>query len=391
MDLTLLPESAEVAATARTMFSRHPAASAADNTAADNTAADATSGTVDGALWGAVVAAGWLDILAVPELDYPRIEAAVCLLDEVGRAQPCAPLQVGLVTRWLATAVPGLAGWCDRLAAQPGLLAALGWTLGERPDLPLRLRRQGSGYRLDGDLGIVREAAMASDLLAMAELDGQPMLVAVPLRADGVSADGVSADGVRVTTIDAVGDLRQARVQLDAVLIGEQDVSPGPGPAQKARADALLLILDAAELTGCAQIALEMTVDHARTRRQFDRPLGAFQAVRHRIADMSSDVAQSRWLLHRSAVSLAQADDDTVAAAVTQAHALALWNSVALERVIASAHQVHGGVGFIRDHPLHRYFGRQKASMFSWGQPAGHAASVLAALFPGQEKIMLDL
>jgi alkylation response protein AidB-like acyl-CoA dehydrogenase len=129
-------------------------------------------------------------------------------------------------------------------------------------------------------------------------------------------------------------------------------------------------------------------VHHARTRRQFGRPLGAFQAVRHRIADMSSDVAQSRWLLYRAADRLARAQDP--AAAVTEAHALALWNSVALERVISSAHQVHGGVGFIRDHPLHRYFGRQKASMFSWGQSADYSAFVLASLFPAQELVFSD-
>jgi alkylation response protein AidB-like acyl-CoA dehydrogenase len=200
------------------------------------------------------------------------------------------------------------------------------------------------------------------------------MLVAIPLQASGVS----------VTPVDSVGGLRQAHLRVAAALLTADDVTAGPDRSESARVDALLLILDAAELVGCAEMALEMTVHHAQTRHQFGRPLGAFQAVRHRIADMTSNVEQSRWLLYRSAELLACGADP--APALTQAHALALWNSVALDRVLGSAHQVHGGVGFIRDHPLHRYFGRQKASMFSWGQPADHAESVLAACF-GTAKI----
>jgi alkylation response protein AidB-like acyl-CoA dehydrogenase len=366
MHLTLLPESADLAAAARSLIARHLGAATADRAA------------VSGPLWDAAVKAGWPEILAAPVLEYAELEAAICLLQEVGRAQPPIALQVSMAARWFAAAVPGLAGWRGQLTGQPGQIVALSWPLGTAQVPSLRLSRSGRGYRLDGDLGIVREAAVAGELLATADLDGRLMLVVFPLQCDGVS----------VIPIDGVGGLRQARVRVAGALVGDNDVSPGLPSGDKARADALLLILDAAELAGCAEMALEMTVQHARTRRQFGRPLGAFQAVRHRIADMTSDVEQSRWLLYRSAATLARGE---AAAAKRDAHALALWNSVALERVIMSAHQVHGGVGFIRDHPLHLYFGRQKASMFSWGQPADHAESLLAAVFPDQGKVRLDL
>jgi alkylation response protein AidB-like acyl-CoA dehydrogenase len=355
MDLTLRAESAEFAATARSLIARYLGAAADDREAASKP------------LWDAAVTAGWLEVLGSP-LEYTDLEAAVCLLVEVGRAQPPIALQVGMAARWLAASVPGLAAWRGRLADQPDQIVALCWPLGAGSPPPLQLTRREHGYQADGDLGIVREAAPAGELLAQAELDGQPMLAVLPLRRDGIS----------VTPVDGVGSLRQGRVQVDAAQLAEDEVSPGLAPGDQARADALLLILDAAELTGCAEMALEMTVRHARTRRQFDRPIGTFQAVRHRIAGMASDVEQSRWLLYRSAAGLAQAED--AAHALAQAHALALWNSVALERVIASAHQVHGGIGFIRDHPLHRYFGRQKASMFTWAQPADHVESVLASV-----------
>jgi 3-oxocholest-4-en-26-oyl-CoA dehydrogenase beta subunit len=354
MDLSLRAESAELAATARSLLARYLGAAADDREAASKP------------LWDAAVTAGWLEVLGTP-LEYTDLEAAVCLLLEVGRAQPPIALQVGMAARWLAASVPGLAAWRGRLADQPDQIVALHWRLGVGSP-SLQLTRRGHGYQADGDLGIVREAAAAGELLAQAELDGQPMLVVLPVRRDGVS----------VTPVHGVGSLRQGRVRVDAVQLAEDEVSPGLDPGDQARADALLLILDAAELTGCAEMALEMTVRHARTRRQFDRPIGTFQAVRHRIAGMASDVEQSRWLLYRSAAGLARTED--AAQALAQAHALALWNSVALERVIASAHQVHGGVGFIRDHPLHRYFGRQKASMFTWAQPADHAESVLASV-----------
>ena len=349
MDLTLRAESAEFAATARSLIARYLGAAADDREAASKP------------LWDAAVTAGWLEVLGSP-LEYTDLEAAVCAAT------------LGLAT-FLALAVPtggnrvpGLAAWRGRLADQPDQIVALCWPLGAGSPPPLQLTRREHGYQADGDLGIVREAAPAGELLAQAELDGQPMLAVLPLRRDGIS----------VTPVDGVGSLRQGRVQVDAAQLAEDEVSPGLAPGDQARADALLLILDAAELTGCAEMALEMTVRHARTRRQFDRPIGTFQAVRHRIAGMASDVEQSRWLLYRSAAGLAQAED--AAHALAQAHALALWNSVALERVIASAHQVHGGIGFIRDHPLHRYFGRQKASMFTWAQPADHVESVLASV-----------
>jgi 3-oxocholest-4-en-26-oyl-CoA dehydrogenase beta subunit len=355
MDLTLRAESAELAATARSLIAHHLSAAANDREAASKL------------LWDAAVKAGWLEVLGNP-LEYTNLEAAVCLLLEIGRAQPPIALQVGMAARWLADCVPGLEAWRGRLADHPAQIIALYWPLGAGSPPLLHLTRRGHDYQADGDLGIVREAAGAGELLAQAELDGQPMLVVLPLRRDGIA----------VTPVDGVGSLRQGRVRVDAVRLAQDQVSHGLDPGEQARADALLLILDAAELTGCAEMALEMTARHARTRRQFDRPIGAFQAVRHRIAGMASDVEQSRWLLYRSAAGLAQAED--AAQALVQAHALALWNSVALERVIASAHQVHGGVGFIRDHPLHRYFGRQKASMFTWAEPVDHAKSVLVSV-----------
>jgi alkylation response protein AidB-like acyl-CoA dehydrogenase len=358
MDMVLQPESAELAGTARLLIGRHSGPAPRSTAEPD----------FDPALWGAAVDAGWPSILASADCGYAELEAAVGLLSEVGRAQALIPLQASMVLGWLAATVPGLAGWHERAARQPGPIGALCWRLAGSPGPAPRLTHSQDGYSVSGDLGAVRDAAVATDLLVAADLGAEPRLVLLPLTPDGVS----------VVPVESMGGLRRARVRADRVRIPDDRVLPWPGPEGRSRTDALLLILDGAELLGCAQMVLEMTAEHARSRHQFGRPLGAFQAVRHRIADMTCDVEESRCLLYRSAARWASGADATA-----DTRALSLWNSIALERVVASAHQIHGGVGFIRDHPLHRYFGRQKASMFSWGQTADHVDSVIGTLFPG--------
>ena len=94
-----------------------------------------------------------------------------------------------------------------------------------------------------------------------------------------------------------------------------------------------------------------MTVEHAGGRIQFDRPVGSFQSVLHRLAYMLCDLEDIRCMVAR----LAATGSDRLASP------LAVWTAQASRRILAGAHQIHGGVGFIRVHPLFMFFGRQKA------------------------------
>src|SRR5207253_6291339 len=104
-----------------------------------------------------------------------------------------------------------------------------------------------------------------------------------------------------------------------------------------------------AYVVGCAERALELSVEHAKNREQFGRPIGAFQAVAHRCADMRTDIDACRVLAHQAAWALDRGPADLEVAAAKS------YANDALRRVFRHAHQVHGAVGFSTEHELHRY------------------------------------
>src|SRR5205823_4124168 len=127
--------------------------------------------------------------------------------------------------------------------------------------------------------------------------------------------------------------------------------------------------------TPAAERALEMTVDHARTRVQFGRPIGSFQAVAHRCVDMRTDLDALRHLVWQAAWSL---EPGRVAPLAVSA-ALA-YGSEALRRIFMHAHQVHGAIGFSTEHDLHLFTRRAKAAELQWGSPARHHERVAQAM-----------
>ena len=124
----------------------------------------------------------------------------------------------------------------------------------------------------------------------------------------------------------------------------------------------------AAELVGVSQRVMEMAVEYARDRKQFDRPIGAYQAVSHRCADMLRDVESARSTMLWAAWA-AEAEPETLPLAASIAKALASdagWN------VTSSALQVHGGIGFTWEHDLHFFFKRAKVDGTLYGSARAH-------------------
>jgi alkylation response protein AidB-like acyl-CoA dehydrogenase len=130
----------------------------------------------------------------------------------------------------------------------------------------------------------------------------------------------------------------------------------------------------AAETVGVAQRAMEMAVDYARERKQFDRPIGSYQAVSHRCAQMLLEVEGSRSAAYYAAW-CADAEPDSLAQAASMAKAYA---SDAGWRVCTSSLQVHGGIGFTWEHDLHFYLKRAKANALMFGSAAEHRERVAA-------------
>lgn len=114
--------------------------------------------------------------------------------------------------------------------------------------------------------------------------------------------------------------------------------------------------IQCAEMVGVAQQVLEMTASYAPTRIQFGRPIGSFQAVQHRLADMLIDVEGARWTTYQAVWRLSKGLPAAREVAIAKA-----WTSDACQRVASGAQHIHGGLGMEMDYDLHFYFRRAKA------------------------------
>ncbi len=120
----------------------------------------------------------------------------------------------------------------------------------------------------------------------------------------------------------------------------------------------------------------EIAVDYAKERVQFGRPIGSFQAIQHKCADMVTDVEGSRFIMYKAAWSV-NTDQDDAQMAVNMAKA---WCSEATRRVVAHGQQIHGGIGFTKDYKVQLYFRRQKRAELAFGDADHHRELVAQQL-----------
>ncbi|TXK34411.1 acyl-CoA dehydrogenase family protein [Nonomuraea sp. C10] len=235
-------------------------------------------------------------------------------------------------------------------------------------------RRDGDGWRLDGAKTHVVDGATADLLLVVANTPDGPAVFAVErATAPAGGPDGRDAHpGVGVESLVTLDLTRKmARVKFDgtpAVLVGPVGcASELAGAADVSRA------LLAAEQTGVAQRCLDMTVEYAKTRIQFARPIGSFQVIKERLADALIKVESARSAVYTATRSEgpALARDSRVAALM--AGKAASW-------VTAQTIQLHGGVGFTWEHDAHLYFKRARTSAHLLGEAGEHVTALAGML-----------
>jgi alkylation response protein AidB-like acyl-CoA dehydrogenase len=160
---------------------------------------------------------------------------------------------------------------------------------------------------------------------------------------------------------------KQARLAFDSTparLIGREGEA---WPAISAMLDLAVVAL-AAEQAGGAQKVLEMAVEYAKVRVQFGRPIGSFQAIKHKCADMVLDVESAKSAAYYAAWAAAAGDEELpVLASLAKACCSEAYSRAAAENI-----QVHGGIGFTWEHPAHLYFKRAKSSELLFGDPVYH-------------------
>lgn len=213
-----------------------------------------------------------------------------------------------------------------------------------------------------GDWSPVSESA--SPVAGAIEAD----LFLVPIDApDGLEVRMLTADEVEVEPVTSFDMSRRlARVTPRA----DGDVLMAGAGARDAVDQALAVgqALLASEQYGVAQWCLETTVDYVKTRVQFARPIGSFQAIKHRLADLYLEVVQAQAAARYAAATVADDDDDQL---VAQSVAQAYCSDVAVHAA-EEAVQLHGGIGMTWEHPVHLYLKRAKADQLALGTPSGH-------------------
>jgi len=170
--------------------------------------------------------------------------------------------------------------------------------------------------------------------------------------------------GIRCTVLKTMAGDKLCEVLFDQVRVPEANVlgrlNQGWDAVQKTMERAAMG--KCCEILGNIQRVLEMTVDYAKERKQFGRPIGSFQVMQHYCADMATDVDSARFCTYQAAWMLSEGLPCTREAAIAKA-----WIGEAAERVFALAHQIHGAIGVTVEHGLHYYTRRAKAAELAFG------------------------
>lgn len=362
MDLTLTDDQRLVQTTAREFLSTR-------RSGADAAAMAGEPVGYSTALWKEMVELGW------PGLPFGEAYGGagsgfleLCLLiEELGRAQVPSPLVSSVAccgmpiarfgteqqrSQWLGGIARGRIVSYVR-AAQDG-----GWS---SAGSDVVAHRTTAGFELDGTALFVPYAQAADDLLVVAQHGEPPELIVLLVDA---TSPGITREPLEVVDIHPLCRVDFERVTVPAgAVLGD----PGAGRQVVEATAGFGTAATCAEMVGGAQAVLEMTVEYATQRRQFGKPIGTFQAVQHRCADMAIDVLSSRLIAYEAIWRLAEHGHALQEVSLAKA-----WVSEAYQRVCESGHQVHGAIGFTAEHRLHHYLRHAIASATAFGDSDFH-------------------
>lgn len=223
--------------------------------------------------------------------------------------------------------------------------------------------RKGDQYVLKGTKHLVPSGIVA-DTYLIAARSGSNTKDCVSLFLVDRSARGVMASGAR-----AIGGDAPASVTLDGVVVTQDRILGPLGKAQPLLERLIQrgAVLKCAEMIGGAQWVMEKTVDYVKERVQFDRPVGSFQAVQHRCANMAMSCDGARFVTYQAAWLQSEGFPCEREVAIAKA-----WVSEAYTRVCLDAHQAHGAIGFTKEYDLQLYTRRAKAAELAFGDARYH-------------------
>jgi alkylation response protein AidB-like acyl-CoA dehydrogenase len=336
----------------------------------------------DPQVWHSMAELGWMGLI-FPE-EYGGMGASfmdlVILTEEMGRNILPGPffstialcalplLEYGSKeqkTKFLPLIAKGKAIWTIALAESSGRFKA--------SEVKLRAVLKGTNYVLQGYKLFVTDAHVADYILVVGRTGGGKR------PEDGITLFIVDAKGpnVKIEAIPTIGGDRQFKVSFDKVAVTKDNVLGKIGNGWDI-VDFMLqraAVLKCAEMSGACQTVLDMTSSYAKERIQFDRPIGSFQAIQHKLADMLIDVEAVQYLLYQAAWGISVGSPLPWQISAAKAKANEAYQRICIEAIAA-----HGAIGYTMDHDIGLYYRRVKAAEFAAGDTDLHREVIAIGL-----------
>ncbi len=320
-------------------------------------------------LWKEMAGLGWMG-LVLPEKyggsNMAFLDLAV-LLEEMGRA--CLPgpffstIVLGGLTVLDAGSEEQKQEYLPKIASGEALFTLALTEASARYDagsIAVTATADNNDYIINGTKLFVPDAHIADYLLCVARTGEQGEVE------DGITVFIVDARsaGISNTVLKTITGDKQCEVVFDQVRVPAGNIlgQPDRGWGVVQRAIERAAVAKCCDMAGVVQQVLEMTLDYAKERRQFDRPIGSFQVIQHYCADMATDVDGIKFSTYEAAWMLSEGLPCTREVAIAKA-----WAGEACERIVTLAHQIHGAIGCTIDHDLHLYTKRGKVAQLSFG------------------------
>jgi alkylation response protein AidB-like acyl-CoA dehydrogenase len=235
--------------------------------------------------------------------------------------------------------------------------------------LDTEAKASGGNYILNGTKMFVPDANVASFILVVARTEKSSK----PEQGVSIFIVDAKSAGLKVTPLKTLGRDKLCEVAFKDVKVPADNLvgklNGGWPVIQSILRKAT--VSKCAEMVGGAQASLDMAVSYAKERVQFNRPIGAFQAIQHYCANMVTDVDGSRFITYKAAWTESEGLPAEMEVSMAKA-----WTSEAFKRVAVLAHQIFGAIGFTMDHDMHLYFRRAKAAEIAYGDADLHRENV---------------
>jgi alkylation response protein AidB-like acyl-CoA dehydrogenase len=334
-------------------------------------------------LWKKMAGLGWLG-LSFPEeyggAGFTFLDLAV-LLEECGRALVPAPIIPTVVLAGHTILAAGTEEQKQEIL--PGIVEgnlivtlAMMETNGsiDASGMTVKAEQSGDNYTINGIKLFVPDAHVADYLLCVVRTtDGANKEDGITLFLVDAKSEGIQVEVLKTMTGEKLCEVAFNNVSVPAKnIIGEKD--KGWPIVQKMMNEAS--VAESAWMTGGARWALETTIDYAKERIAFSKPIGSFQAIQHKLADIALEVEGATAITYYAAWAISENEPDIpIAASMAKA-----WCSETYKHATYDGVQIHGGIGFTWDHDMHLYFKKAKSSEVAYGDPDYHREMVARLL-----------